>query len=61
MKFSDGQLEQLTNALYDDAVNSGDNWSTAFQDYRRQTGISFEKFKDQMMKHPSLIEKLSIK
>jgi len=62
MKFSDGQLEQLTNALYDDAVSSGSNrWSMAFQDDKRERGIRYKQFQAQMMKHPGLLEKLSIK
>ena len=61
MKFSEEQLDQLTYALYDDAVNSGGRWPNAFQDYRREAGIKYEQLKAQMMKHPGLLENLSIK
>jgi hypothetical protein len=61
MKFSDEQLDQLTHSLFDDAVNSGGEWPNAFQDYRREAGITYEQLKAQMMKHPGLLDKLSIK
>lgn len=61
MKFPEEQLEQLTFALYDDAVNSEGRWPNAFLDYRREAGITYEQLKAQMMKHPGLLENLSIK
>ena len=56
MKFSEMQLDELTLALYDDARNSiGDEIRDSAK------GLSFEELKNQMIKHPGLLENLSIR
>jgi hypothetical protein len=55
MNFSDEQLDQLTLALYEDAVDSVDgNVSAA-------NGLEFEHLKAQLEKHPGLIDELSFR
>jgi hypothetical protein len=56
MKFSEMQLDELTVALYDDARNS---ISDEIRDSAR--GLSFEELKNQMTKHPGLLENISIR
>ena len=53
MQFNEEQLDQLTQVLYDDALN---NDKESVQD-----GIRYEQLKAQMMKHPGLLENLSIR
>ncbi|KAK7075488.1 NADPH oxidase 5 [Halocaridina rubra] len=48
MKFSDEQIEDLTLALFEDA------------DTQRQGAITYESLKAQLLKHPGLLENLSI-
>lgn len=49
MKFSDQHLDDLTDALYEDA------------NPQRSDGITFEQLKLQLEKHDGLLESLSIK
>lgn len=55
LKFSDEQLDQLTLALYEDAAEVEDN------NARRSTnGITYGQLRAQMIKHPGLLDNLSI-
>lgn len=49
MKFSDEHLEDLTEALYEDANPEGSD------------GITFEQLTSQLKKHDGLLQSLSIK
>ena len=55
LKFTDDQLNQLTQVLYDDAVSNGSSFINANE------GIRFDQLKTQMEKHPGLLENLSIR
>ena len=52
MTFTDEQLDQLTGALFDDAISS----TGASEDVE---GIRYEHLKAQLIKHPGLLENLS--
>ncbi len=56
MKFSESQLDQLTVALYDDAQKHKGGLT-----YGSQTGLTYEELRDQLLKHPGLLENLSIR
>ena len=47
MSFDENELEQLTSAFWNDTDSTGD------------TKISFEEFRDRILKYPTLSEKLS--
>lgn len=53
MKFTDEHLDQLTQALFDDAIT---NSTGASEDVE---GIQYEQLKAQLVKHPGLLENLS--
>ena len=54
LKFTNDQLDQLTQALYDDAVinNNSDKDRTSMN---ADEGIQFEQLNAQMAKHPGLL------
>lgn len=53
MQFTDEQLDQLTSALFDDAVIS----NGGIPDSNVQ-GIQYEQLKAQLIKHPGLLDNL---
>ena len=53
MKFSEEQLDQLTEALYEDAAADGTD--------QQDMGIGFDELKAQMAKQPGLLDNLSIR
>ena len=53
MQFNEKQLDLLTKVLYEDALNT--------EEESVQDGIRYEQLKAQMMKHPGLLENLSIR
>ena len=57
MKFSDEQLDQLTLALYEDAMDSADSQQTGNQ----VDGLEYEQLRAQMAKQPGLLDNLSIR
>ena len=57
MKFSDEQLDQLTWALYEDAMDCRDGDSKAAPG----AGLEYEHLLAQMAKHPGLLDNLSIR
>jgi|688.fasta_scaffold432079_2 hypothetical protein len=59
MKFSEKQLEELAEALYEDARGSSD--STSHPNSLVENGLTYEDLKAQMSKHPGLLENLSIR
>nr|CAH0104033.1 unnamed protein product [Daphnia galeata] len=59
MKFSEKQLEELAEALYEDARGSSD--STSHPNSLIENGLTYEDLKAQMSKHPGLLENLSIR
>lgn len=58
MKFSDRQLNQLTLALYEDAMDSGD--PEQFES-EMIAGLQYEQLRAQMAKQPGLLDNLSIR
>ena len=60
LKFTDDQLDQLTQALYDDAVNNNNSDKDNIS-IHAGGGIRFEQLNAQMAKHPGLLENLSIR
>jgi hypothetical protein len=56
MNFSDEQLDQLTLALYEDAVDS-----VADSNISAANGLEFEHLKAQLEKHLGLIDELSFR
>ena len=59
LQFTDEQLDELTQALYDDAIKCVNPNELASVDI--DEGIRFEQLKAQMVKHPGLLENLSIR
>jgi len=57
--FTRDQIDQLTQTLYDDAVKNGVPEQITCTD--SDEGIRFEQLKAQMVKHPGLLENLSIR
>ncbi len=56
MKFNESQLDQLTVALYDDARRH-----KGVSNYGNRSGLTYEELRDQLLKHPGLVENLSIR
>ncbi len=56
MKFSEKQVEELAEALYDDARDSSDT-----SRHSTRNGLTYDELKAQMSKHPGLLENLSIR
>jgi hypothetical protein len=56
MKFSEKQLEELAEALYDDARDSSDSTN-----HPAKNGLTYKELKAQMSKHPGLLQNLSIR
>ena len=55
MQFTDVQLDQLTQVLYDDALDSSNQRNS------HADGIRYEQLKAQMLKMPGLLENLSVR
>ena len=55
MKFSEEQLDQLTVALYDDARNE------SASEIERRSGVSYEELREQILRHPGLLENISVR
>ncbi|EFX75389.1 hypothetical protein DAPPUDRAFT_323294 [Daphnia pulex] len=55
MKFSEKQVEELAEALYDDARDRSDT-----SRHSTRNGLTYDELKAQMSKHPGLLENLSI-
>ena len=55
MKFSEEQLDQLTVALYDDARNE------SASEIERRPGVSYEELREQILRHPGLLENISVR
>ena len=60
LKFTNNQLDQLTEVLYEDAVNNN-NSDKDKTSINTDGGIRFEQLNAQMAKHPGLLENLSIR
>ena len=58
LQFTSDQIDQLTKTLYHDAINNLDESALTNAD---DEGIRFEQLKSQMVKHPGLLENLSIR
>lgn len=56
MKFSEKQVEELAEALYDDARDRSDT-----SRHSTRNGLTYDELKAQMSKHPGLLENLSIR
>ena len=54
MKFSEEQLDQLTVALYDDARNESASEI-------ERSGVSYEELREQILRHPGLLENISVR
>jgi len=57
MKFSEKQIEELAEALYDDARDC----SSETPRLSTRNGLTYNELKAQMSKHPGLLENLSIR
>lgn len=54
MSFSDDQMDQMAQALYEDAVNCADT-------NRAINGLEYHHVKAQLDKHPGLVDELSFR
>ena len=60
LSFTDDQLNQLTQGLYEDAIYNSNPISDDPTNIAEE-GIRFDQLKAQMEKHPGLLENLSIR